>query len=191
MHKVCLMPADPTDLLPVQTATLRHLRIVLTLFILGLVVSGVTAFPLLHETGWLVRIVGAVAAAYPGNAPLAGLAAWIVRVHDGLQTTYAAFPFIAYGTDWLAFGHLTIALFFLGPWLDPVRNVFVLRIGLWACALVLPLAFICGPLRGIPVYWRLVDCSFGVSGFPLLWYCLRLTRRLEALGSIKVPTDGR
>ena len=55
--------------------------------------------------------------------------------HDGLDATYAAYPFIAYGTDWLAFGHLIIALFFVGPMIDPVRNVFVLRAGWWACAL--------------------------------------------------------
>ena len=106
-------------------------------------------------------------------------------MRDGLDATYAAYPFIAYGTDWLAFGHLIIALFFIGPMIDPVRNVFVLRAGLWACALVLPLALICGPIRGIPVFWRLIDCSFGVLGAPLLWYCLRLTRLLTA------RSDGR
>jgi hypothetical protein len=57
----------------------------------------------------------------------------------------------------------------------------VLWAGLIACVLVPMLALVCGPLRGIPFYWRLIDCSFGVIGaFPLL-YCLKLTRDLEKL----------
>ena len=162
----------------------------LGLFFTGLVLSGVTAFPLLSELNLLVRWLGAEHLAASGGM-LAGLGAWIVKVRDGLRATYAAYPFIAYGTDWLAFGHLIIALFFVGPMLDPVRNVFVLRAGVWACVLVWPLALICGPIRGIPFYWRLVDCSFGVLGLPLLWYCLYLTRRLETCASVKAPTGGR
>ena len=41
-------------------------------------------------------------------------------------------------------------------------------------------ALLCGPLRGIPFGWRLIDCSFGVLGAVPLLYCLRLTRRLAA-----------
>jgi len=34
-------------------------------------------------------------------------------------------------------------------------------------------------LRGIPIYWRLIDCSFGVfGGLPLL-YCLRLLKLID------------
>jgi hypothetical protein len=56
----------------------------------------------------------------------------------------------------------------------------VLRVGLVACAGVIPLALICGPIRGIPFYWRLIDCSFGVFGALPLLYCLSLTRRMRA-----------
>ena len=169
---------------------LFRLRLVLSVFFVGLVLSGVTAFQLLFELNLLARWLGAEHLAASGGR-FAGLGDWIVRVRDGLRATYAAYPFIAYGTDWLAFGHLVIALFFIGPMLDPVRNVFILRTGIVACVLVWPLALICGPIRGIPFYWRLVDCSFGVCGLPLLWYCLHLTRRLEAFACVKVPSDGR
>jgi hypothetical protein len=50
-----------------------------------------------------------------------------------------------------------------------------------ASILVLPLAWIAGPLRGIPVGWRLIDCSFGVLAFPLLWKCRRNARLLEGM----------
>ncbi len=46
-------------------------------------------------------------------------------------------------------------------------------------AAVIPLALICGPIRGIPFYWRLIDCSFGVVGFVPLWVCQRHTLRLQ------------
>jgi hypothetical protein len=110
---------------------------------------------------------------------LSGLQFWIATVHEGLRTTYAAFPWLAYGTDWLAFGHIIIALFFLGPWREPVPNTWVLKIGLVACLGVIPLALICGPIRGIPLYWRLIDCSFGVFGALPLLYCLKLTAQLR------------
>ena len=146
-----------------------------SLFIIGLVLSGLTAFPLLHELNLLVRMLDADA---PGAN--SGLATWILRVRDALAATYRDYAFLGYGTDWLAFGHLVIALFFVGVWIDPVRNIFTLRAGLIACAGVIPLAMICGSIRGIPLYWRLIDCSFGVFGAIPLWWTLRLTRRLEA-----------
>jgi len=34
---------------------------------------------------------------------------------------------------------------------------------------MIPFAFAFGPVRGIPVFWSLIDCSFGVLGcIPLL-----------------------
>jgi hypothetical protein len=143
---------------------------------LGLVLSGITAFPLLHELNLLCAILGVPNVHHPDG--YSGLPWWILLVRQGLEQTYSRFPFIAYGTDWLAFGHLTIAFFFVGPWIDPARNIWVLRAGLIACIGVIPLALICGPIRGIPVYWRLVDCSFGVIGFVPLWLALRLARKL-------------
>jgi hypothetical protein len=32
-------------------------------------------------------------------------------------------PWLAYGTDWLAFAHIVIAVFFIGPFVDPVQNI--------------------------------------------------------------------
>lgn len=160
-------------------ALLFRYRIVLGLFIIGLALSGITAFPLLHELELLSRLLGIAPDAAP--ASLSGLQFWIATVRDGLRATYAAYPWVAYGTDWLAFGHLVIAMFFIGPLVRPVENAWVLWVGLAACAAVFPLALICGPIRGIPVYWRLIDCSFGVFGALPLLYCLHLTRRMKVL----------
>ncbi len=68
---------------------------------------------------------------------------------------------------------IVIAVAFVGPLRDPVRNLWVVEFGMIACVLVVPLALICGPLRGIPFFWRLIDCSFGVLGIIPLWLCRR------------------
>jgi hypothetical protein len=148
-----------------------RIRVCLAVVIAGLVVSGVTAFPLEAEVGWFARHLAGV--------QLPGLVGWLNRVHEALATTNGAYPFLAYGTDWLAFAHLVIAVAFLGPWRDPVRNKWVIEVGLIACVGVLFLALIAGPVRGIPFYWRMIDCSFGVVGAVPLMICLRDIRRLE------------
>ena len=54
--------------------------------------------------------------------------------------------------------------------------------------LVVPWALVFGPLRGIPFFWRLIDCSFGVFGIVPLWLCRRdidMLERLEASARMK------
>ncbi|RYG32234.1 hypothetical protein EON81_21120 [bacterium] len=145
----------------------------------GLALSGITAFPLPQELALLVRWMGVPEGATPEM--YGGLKGWIVGVYDALRVTDAKYPFLFYGTDWLAFAHLVIALLFIGPYRDPVRNVWVIEWGMIACVLVLPLALICGPLRDIPVAWRIIDCSFGIVGIVPLYICRRLIKKLEAL----------
>lgn len=159
-----------------MTRPLTRYRISLGVFIAGLIVSGFTAFPLLSELSLLCRWLGIDDPAAYQTLP--GLRGWIAFVFLGLGKTYAAFPFIGYGTDWLAFGHLIIAMFFIGPFRDPLANAWVLRVGLVACGAVIPLALICGSIREIPLAWRVLDCSFGVVGAIPLLYCLRLTREI-------------
>jgi hypothetical protein len=165
-----------------QAKLLWQIRCMISLFIAGLVLSGVTAFPLEWELGLLTRWLDADL-----GAPEGGLRWWIARVNQALVETGRAHSFLAYGTDWLAFGHIVIATFFIGPWLDPIRNAWVLKVGLTACAGVIPLALICGPIRGVPFYWSLIDCSFGVFGAIPLLVCLKLIARLRSLA----PAEAR
>jgi hypothetical protein len=143
---------------------IRKIRIVLVFFLVALVLSGLTAFPI--ETG--LRWIASVLPDSEHSTPSA-VTAWILTVRDAVIDTNARYPFLAYGTDWLAFAHLVIAVAFIGPLKDPVRNNWVIDFGLIACAGVIPVAMIAGHIRGIPLWWRLIDCSFGVFGaVPLL-----------------------
>lgn len=160
---------------PTESQLIRSIRLWLALFILGLIFSGVTAFPLEHETRWLAGFVSRHAL-FPG-----GIILWLNRVQAALHDNSIRYPFLAYGTDWLAFAHLVLAIAFLGPMMHPVRNKWVLQFGVIACIAVLPLALIAGPLRGIPFLWRLIDCCFGIFGVIPLLICLNRVKRLEYL----------
>jgi hypothetical protein len=142
-------------------------------FIIALSLSGITAFALETELSWLT-----------GHWPLGrggALFVWVERTYRALAESNARYPFLAYGDDWLAFGHLVIALFFFGVLRQPVRNIWVIETGMVACILVIPVAFIAGAVRGIPVYWRLIDCSFGILGLVPLGICHGMIQRLAKL----------
>lgn len=156
---------------------LRSTRIWLALVILGLFLSGVTAFPLQHELDLVARVSAHIHLA--DHAP--ALNAWFLRVDRALTDTNARYPFLAYGTDWLAFAHLAIAILFIGPFLDPVRNKWVVTFGLIASVGVFFLALIAGPIRGVPLFWRLIDCSFGLICGAVLLKVRSNIRRMDAL----------
>jgi hypothetical protein len=151
------------------------------LFILGLVISGATAIPLTGELNALVGVFGAEG--ITGANASSELARWLLRVREALVQTQAAHPFLFYGTDWLAFGHFVIAIAFVGALRDPVRNVWLYTFGMIACVLVIPYALVFGALRGIPLWWRLIDSSFGVFGFVPLWFCRKWVWQLAGTSS--------
>lgn len=158
-----------------RAAQLRGIRAWLFFFVVCLVLSGATAFPLVHELRWTEEALRHL------PAPDA-LTDWITRVRRGLDTADSDYPFLLYGTDWLAFAHLVIAVAFYGPYRDPVRNIWVVEFGMIACAGIVPLALICGPMRGIPLWWSVIDMSFGVIGVVPLYIVRRKILRLAEIG---------
>jgi hypothetical protein len=107
------------------------------------------------------------------------LTEWIGLVNAGVQNGYGQYPFLAYGTDWLAFAHVAIAILFIGPLRDPVKNLWVVEFGMIACLLIIPWTLIFASLRGLPFFWMLIDMSFGVLGIIPLWFVRRDILRLE------------
>lgn len=155
--------------------TLRWIRLWLVFFIVALAVSGITAFPL----EWELRIASDVLHGSFVPEVFPEFMLWIDRVREGVIETNAAYPFMAYGTDWLAFAHIVIAVAFIGPLRDPVRNMWIVQWGMIACVMVIPTVLIAGAVRGIPLGWQLIDMSFGVFGIVPLYIVYRLIRRLE------------
>ncbi len=150
---------------------LTKIRLLIVCFMIALVLSGITAFPVETELRWLLG--------HPSLVP-SFAEKWLQDVYAALQETNTKYPMLAYGYDWLAFAHIVIALFFIGPLKDPIKNIWVIEWGMLSCIAVIPLAFIAGPIRHIPLFHILIDCSFGVVGiFPLI-VCRKWIKQLEA-----------
>jgi hypothetical protein len=145
----------------------RRIKIYITIVIVGLAVSGITAFPIESELALLTR---------PGNSAMNH---WLTTIYQAVKTTNQTYPWLSYGTDWLAFAHIMLAILFIGPLRDPVKNSWVIQFGMIACAAIFPLAFIAGSIRSIPVFWRLIDCSFGVIGIIPLYLSYAAIKKLN------------
>ncbi len=157
---------------PAYKTLLRKIRLTIVFFMIALALSGITAFPLETELHWLLQF---------SNYMPATLAAFINKVYEALRDTNLRYPMLAYGYDWLAFAHLVIALFFIGPLRDPIKNIWVIEWGMLACVAIIPLAFIAGAVRGIPFYWKCIDCSFGVIGIIPLYLLRKWIKQLAFL----------
>lgn len=124
-------------------------------FIVGLVLSGLTAMPVITQLHAVTHLISR-----DGST----IGEWLWRVQDAAEVMDRDMPFMFYGYDWLAFGHIAIALAFVPAWRDPVTHRWLFTYGLVLCGLVIVWAMAVAPFRGIPFGWRLIDCSFGVLG---------------------------
>jgi hypothetical protein len=152
----------------------KHTKIIrrwIIFFMIILFISGLTAIPAEAGLSFLSRCFP------PGTM----IGAWIDKVHTGVANTNRDYPFIAYGFDWLAFAHFVLAILFIGPLRDPVRNKWIIEFGIIACLLIIPFALVAGYFREIPFWWRLIDCSFGVFGIIPLRICLNRITQLELI----------
>jgi hypothetical protein len=147
---------------------IRLIKRLLLFFIVALFLSGVTAIPVEAELSFLLKVFSSSTQ----------LHYWLEKVLSAYKNVNNDTPFLLYGYDWLAFAHIILAILFVGPYRDPIKNVWIIEFGLIACVLIFPLAFIAGSFREIPIGWRLIDCSFGVFGFIPLWICYSKTKEL-------------
>lgn len=159
-----------------ENVTKRSIRFILVFFMAALVLSGLSAIPLEWGSTLLVQWFG------PGTwfaSVWPAMSAWLALVHTAAIETGGKYPFMLYGNDWLAFGHVAIAIAFIGPLRDPLKNIWVIEFGMIACVLVVPWAIIFTGLRQVPAFWIPIDAAFGVLGFIPLWIARGLTLRLS------------
>ncbi len=147
--------------------TRQKINLLLGVFISLLILSGITAFPIRTEIEFLFSIKSI----FPVN-----MTTWIEKLNEIIQSTP---DIVLYGTDWLAFAHIIISLFFMPLFKNPVQHQLNLKIGMIACIAVFPLAFICGPIRGIPFFHQLIDCCFGIIAFMVLFYINSLINKFK------------
>src|SRR5688572_23428219 len=150
---------------------LTRIRVLIVFFVIVLFLSGITAFPVYTELKWIHEND------FFSSIPV--IDAWLEKVWKGVEETSERHPFLFYGFDWLAFAHLVIALLFIGPYRNPVRNKWVIQWGIIACLAVIPLAVIAGLIRGIPGFHILIDCAFGIIGMIPLLICLKMINKIQ------------
>ena len=170
-----------------EAQLIKRIRLLVAFFMGALVVSGITAFPI----EWGMREILCPLLNVDIHVEKASydfLQKWLFDVYQGVSSTNASYPFMAYGTDWLAFAHIVIALVFLGVCFKPVRNIWIVYWAMIACVLIIPLAFICGYVREIPFFWILIDCSFGVVGIIPLLLLRSYINELARISGCYVPT---
>ena len=148
-----------------NSRALIQIRIIFILFSIALIASGLTAifareglqflYPLFSSDSILDQL-------WPS------MAEWLNTVYLAVEETYTNYPFLAYGYDWLAFGHFIISIPFIMAIRNPLRLPWVVEYGIAACIAVLPFAIVFGAIRGIPMFWRVVDTMFGLGGLLLL-----------------------
>lgn len=155
---------------------LQKVRAIIVFYMVALVGAGVTAFPVESELKLICSIFGVNADTVNDFPDIFG---FVFSIKESITKMNLGNPQFAYGYDWLAFAHLVIALMFIGPYRDPIRNKWVIQWGMIACVAIIPLAMICGPIRHIPFYWRLIDCSFGVFGIIPLIFCMKYINLME------------
>ncbi|WP_231496754.1 hypothetical protein [Prevotella sp. 10(H)] len=158
---------------------LLKIRALTAFYIFALLFWGITAFPLESEIRIVCEILGISPEASPDTYE--DLKGWIATITNAVVNTNRDYPFLAYGTDWLAFSHLVIAVAFIGLYMKPVRNIWIVYFGMIACIGVIPVALICGAVRDIPLWWRIVDCSFCLFGIIPLYLLHMYIKRLEKL----------
>jgi len=155
----------------------RKLKIYILIIIIGLTLSGITAFPIETELAYLVNHIN--------NWPMA-MQQWIQTVYTAIKNTNQNYPYLSYGTDWLAFAHLMLAILFIGPLKNPVKNKWVIQFGMICCILIIPLALIAGHIRQIPFFWQMIDCFFGVIAIIPLGLCLLNIKKFETLNDYEI-----
>jgi hypothetical protein len=159
-----------------QTKLLTSIRLWIIIFIICIILSGVTAFPIETELAWLQK--------HQHIFPTA-LQNWLTQTYLAIKDINTKYPSLSYGFDWLAFAHIVIGTAFIGPYLHPTKNIWVIQWAMIACGMVIPLAMIAGPIRQIPFWWQCIDCSFGVLGMVPLMIVYRKIKQLEVIESMK------
>ena len=84
-----------------------RIKLYLWVVIIGLALSGITAFPIETELAYLIK---------GGAVPHGSMHHWLYTVYHAVKTTNHTYPYLSYGTDWLAFAHLMLAILFIA-WL--------------------------------------------------------------------------
>ncbi|MBA3648227.1 MAG: hypothetical protein H0W62_06695 [Chitinophagales bacterium] len=147
----------------------QKIKIAIIVTILGLISNGISAFPLQTELAIVIHKMKFLPTF---------LLDWLHTVYTAVTENNNKYPFMVYGYYWLGFAHFLIAIAFLGPLRDPIRNHWVIQWGMIAALLSVVMALVIEPMREVPFFWALLDAAVAAAGFIVLWLCNRWIQKL-------------
>ncbi len=150
----------------------RKINISIWITIVGLVLNGASAFALHTELNIILHF---------DNMLPQSVYDWLFTVREAISDAELRNPFMLYGYDWLGFAHLFIAIAFLGPLKDPVKNEWVVKFGMIVSALTVFISLFYEQVREIPFFWSLIDAAIGLAAFIILFFCNRWIKELKKL----------
>jgi hypothetical protein len=150
----------------------RKIKTAIIIIIIGLLLNGISAVPLQSELNFLLSKPDIL----PGF-----LRNWWMYVSQGVHETNNKYSFMRYGFDWLAFAHFLIAIAFIGPLKDPVKNEWIVKWGMIASALSVLMALGWERVRAIPFWWSCIDASIAIISFIILWFCNKWIQELKGI----------
>jgi hypothetical protein len=159
-----------TDNITKEKQLRGRIKAAIIITMIGLLFNGMSSVPLRSELDILLS--------HPNRLPQF-LLDWWTYVRQGVYETSEKYEFMRYGFDWLAFAHLMIAIAFIGPLRDPVKNQWVVKWGMIVAACGIVMAFGWERMRGIPVWWSFIDAGISYAAFVVLWLCNRWIGRLK------------
>ena len=163
-----------TDNITREKQLRKRIKVAIIITIVGLLLNGISSLPLRTELDILLR--------YPDRLP-PFLLEWWTYVRQGVYETSEKYNFMRYGFDWLAFAHLIIAIAFIGPLRDPIKNQWVIQWGMIVAALSILMAFGWERMRDIPIWWSFVDAGISYIAFTVLWLCNKWIGKLKSISS--------
>lgn len=116
---------------PADLKLLQRIKISIWITIIGLLLSGISAFTLRPELEFALRFKSVMPAEIYN---------WLLQVQGAVSETIQHFPFMLYGYDWLGFAHFLIAIAFIGALRNPVKNEWVVQFGMIASFLSIIMA---------------------------------------------------
>jgi hypothetical protein len=151
-----------------------RIKAAIIITIIGLLLNGISALPLRTELDVLLS--------QPEHLPKF-LLDWWTYVRQGVYETSDKYNFMRYGFDWLSFAHLMIAIAFIGPLRNPIKNQWVVKWGMIVAASSIVMAFGWERMRDIPVWWSFIDAGISYVAFVVLWFCNRWIEKLKVISA--------
>jgi hypothetical protein len=146
-----------------------------------MILSGLMAIPIDQQAALFIQHYG-------HSSSVAGVICHLLDVYSTVKVRHTDLSF-GYGYDWLAVSHVFLGLLFMGIDMRFVRHMKIFEVGFFAYMVIIVVAIIQGIIKGMPVWWQVVNYAFGLAGFLLLWSYYHVSKKMHIRSSTDVSNE--